>query len=257
MSMSVDDLLNLARRVREAVIPYIGSKSELGRRGAGGDLMRKIDSIADAEVRKIAERYDVGIVSEESGIRKRGKGFLVIDPVDGSANADRGIKFASVSVAYASGEKASSLEMGAVVDIFTGDEYYAIRKEGSYKNGKKLEIEDFRGPPVIYAPCRKNTVLLRELKDISIRDLGSIALGLCYSAEGIFDAVIDLGNFVRAFDIAAGILIVKEAGGSVFSNEDFPLDDVRRHISFAAGKKEVVLALLEKTGFSLRELFAD
>jgi fructose-1,6-bisphosphatase/inositol monophosphatase family enzyme len=42
---------------------------------------------------------------------------------------------------------------------------------------------------------------------------------------------------VRAFDIAAGILIVKEAGGSVFSNEDFPLDDVRRHISFAAGKK--------------------
>jgi len=255
--MSIDELLDLARGIRRAVVPHIGSKSELGRRGAGGDLMREIDSIADAEARRLAEKYDAGLVTEESGMTRKGKGLIIIDPVDGSANADRGIRFASVSVAYSSGERASSLEAGAVIDIFTGDEYYAIRNEGSYKNGKRLDIGDLDGPLVVYAPCRRETALLRKLKDISIRDLGSIALGLCYTAEGIFDAVIDVGNFVRAFDIAAGILIVREAGGSVFSNGDFLLDDVRRCISFAAGKKEAVLTLLGTIKRDLTEIFVD
>ncbi|MGC9103860.1 MAG: inositol monophosphatase family protein [Candidatus Methanodesulfokora sp.] len=255
--MSIDDLLDLARGIREAVIPHLGSRSELKMRGAGGDLMRKIDSIADAEARKLAEKYNAGIVTEESGMTRRGEGLIIIDPVDGSANADRGIRFASVSVAYSSGERASSLEMGAVVDIFTGDEYYAIRGNESYKNGRKISIGDLDGPPVVYAPCRKDTVLLRKLRDISMRDLGSIALGLCYAAEGIFDAVIDVGNFVRAFDIAAGILIVKEAGGSIFSDGDFLLSDVKRCISFAAGKREAVMSLLRTIGCNLRELFAD
>lgn len=255
--MSIDDLLKLARGIREAVIPHAGSGSELKRRGAGGDLMRKVDLIADAEARKLAERYDAGIITEESGIVKKGNGFIIVDPVDGSANADRGIRFASVSVAYSRGERASSIEMGAVVDLFTGNEYYAVRGEGSYRNGEKLRMRDFDGPLVVYAPCRRDTVLLREIEDISMRDLGSIALGLCYAAEGIFDAVIDVGNFVRAFDIAAGILIVKEAGGSVFSNEDFLLSDVKRCISFAAGKREAVLTLLKTVKCDLRELFVE
>ncbi len=188
------------------------------------------------------ERYP-SILSEESGlIEGQERGIILIDPVDGSSNADRGIPFACVSVAYSSSYSLKDLEMAVILDLFRGDLYHAIKGGGAFKNGNEVRTRDFRGTPVIYAPCQRNDSVTKErlgFKHIARRDLGSVALGLALVAEGRIDALIDLRGDLRIVDLAAGLLMVKEAGGTVLVNKH-QIEGLNREYSIVAGVREVV-----------------
>ncbi len=245
--LTIDDLVNLALRIKERAFAYIGADKEFSYISAGGDTARAVDEAAQEELSRWLserERYP-DILSEESGlIRGEEQGVLLIDPIDGSSNADRGIPFACVSIAYSSSYSLKDLSKAVILDIFRGDLYYAEKNSGSFKNGSRIEVRKFRGTPMVYAPCQPDDPLIRRttFRHIARRDLGSIALGLTYVASGQIDALIDRRSNLRVVDLAAGLLLVKEAGGSVYVNHT-NIEGLERSLSVVAGNKDVIRAL--------------
>ncbi len=232
-------------KIKERVAPFIGADREYSYTSAGGDTARAVDEAAqEALFAWLKEKKEYpAILSEESGLMEgKGEGILLIDPVDGSSNADRGIPFACVSVAYSPSNSLKDLEMAVLLDLFRGDLYYAIRGEGAFKNGNRVEVREFRGTPVIYAPCQGSDPVSKDrlgFKHIARRDLGSVALGLALVAEGRIDALIDLRGDLRIVDLAAGLLMVKEAGGTVLVNKH-EIEGLKREFSVMAGVREVI-----------------
>ncbi|HVH51667.1 MAG TPA: inositol monophosphatase family protein, partial [Gaiellaceae bacterium] len=119
------------RAAREAVIG----------RGLGGDDTTAIDKAAENAILAHFAHLDVSIVSEEVGRIGDGKTVVVVDPIDGSVNAKRGIPFFSVSIAVAEGETMDDVVFGYVYDFGSGEEWTARRGEGAWLNGKPLGHE--------------------------------------------------------------------------------------------------------------------
>ncbi|HYY71232.1 MAG TPA: inositol monophosphatase family protein, partial [Nitrososphaeraceae archaeon] len=139
-----------------------GSKISLG---AGGDISRKIDIVAENTVLNTIKSNNIypTIVGEECGIVNLNKsssssssssssppnnnndGFLIMDAVDGTTNAIRGLPFSCCSLAFANEFKLSSVIDAVVLDLFTGDIYSASKEKGSFFNNKKIHVknEDF------------------------------------------------------------------------------------------------------------------
>lgn len=234
--VTLRDLVKLSLRIKDRVFEYLGSDIELDHLSEGGDAARAVDEAAKLEVELWAsESRRPSIISEENGIIEGEEdGVIFLDPIDGSSNADRGIPFACVSIAYSGSNSLSDLSMAAILNLFSGDLYYAERGRGSYKNGVKVSVREFRGTPVIYAPCQDPD----PLKNLNIkhvrRDYGSVALGLALISEGKVDVLIDLKEDLRAVDIAAGLLLVKESGGSVFLNK-LETHGLNRELGVVAG----------------------
>jgi myo-inositol-1(or 4)-monophosphatase len=98
-------------------------------RGMGGDETTAIDAAAEGVILARFAGLDVTIVSEEAGVQGDGKTYVVVDPIDGSLNAKRGIGFFSVSIAVASGPTMGDVDFGFVHDFGTGEEWTATRGE--------------------------------------------------------------------------------------------------------------------------------
>ncbi len=253
--LAMEDLVDLALRIKERASSYIGADREFSYTSAGGDTARAVDEAAQEELSKWISGRDShpDVLSEESGLIKgKEPGVLLIDPIDGSSNADRGIPFACVSIAYSLSYSLRDLDKAVILDIFRGDIYYAEKGSGSFKNGFKIKVREFKGTPVIYAPCQHDDSFNERITfgHIARRDLGSVALGLAYVASGRIDALIDLRNNLRIVDLAAGLLLVKEAGGSVYVNH-LDVRDLERSFSIIAGAKGAIKDLLIP---SLKEL---
>ncbi|MCC6029229.1 MAG: hypothetical protein LM591_03710 [Candidatus Korarchaeum sp.] len=246
--MILEDLIDLSLRIKDRVTEYLGSDEELEYLSEGGDYARAVDEAAKLEIERWAsESRRPSILSEENGfIEGECDGLILIDPVDGSSNADRGIPFSCVSVAYSLSNSIKDLSASVILNIFSGDLYYAERGKGAYKNGCRVRVRDFRGTPVIYAPCQEPDPLAGlYFKQIARRDYGSIALGLALVSEGKLDLLIDLKGDLRIVDIAAGLLLVKEAGGSVFINK-VEISGLNREFGLVAGVEELSSILAPK-----------
>ncbi len=220
----LDDLVKLALRIREKALSYVGMDSEEERRSFGGDTVRAVDEAAEEVLSSwVRGGKRPTVISEESGVLKGElPGFIIVDPVDGSVNADRGIPFASVSIAYTLDGRLSGMKYGVILDIFSGDLYVA-EEGGARYNGKRIRVRRFRGTPLIYSPCEGRFVSIKELlkvNKVARRDFGSVALGLALVSRGVMDGVIDLRGELRGVDIAAGLYMVKKAGGRVAMNSD-------------------------------------
>jgi myo-inositol-1(or 4)-monophosphatase len=191
--------------------PVVGS-------GKGGDDTTAIDAAAE---RVILARFEaVGgltIVSEEAGVIGEGATFVVIDPIDGSLNAKRGIGFFALSIAVASGPTMGDVDFGFVHDFGTEEEWTATRGEGATLDGLPLEGDLPKGRIEILAFEATRTVSVAEtaaaVVDLAyrLRIMGSLALSLCHLAAGRIDAVCSLKP-ARAVDIAAAQLLVLERG---------------------------------------------
>ncbi|HHU10085.1 MAG TPA: inositol monophosphatase [Intrasporangiaceae bacterium] len=201
------------------------------------DVVTEMDQRAqDYLVAALRERRpDDGFVGEEEGESHLGASGItwVVDPIDGTVNYLYGVPAYSVSVAAVTGdpriEGGYEPLAGAVVNPVTGDVYSAARGEGATRTDRtgtvvRLRVNDVDdlGQALVatgfgYAADRRAwqaavlAGLLPEIRDI--RRMGSAALDLCRVAEGSVDAYYERG--LNAWDLAAGWLIVTEAGGTV------------------------------------------
>ncbi|HIE18245.1 TPA: fructose 1,6-bisphosphatase, partial [Candidatus Bathyarchaeota archaeon] len=136
--INLDVLIEISKNIYRIVHPFLGSR-ESGRTlgvGFGGDLTRFIDQIAEETVVEYLEQKDFSciLVGEEGGVQKIGETpeeYLVVDAVDGTTNAVRGINFASASLAAASKDRLEDVEAAAVINLFDGELYVAEKDEGA------------------------------------------------------------------------------------------------------------------------------
>jgi myo-inositol-1(or 4)-monophosphatase len=241
------DWLGFCRRAagaaRDAVHAY-GSTAERAvetGRGEGGDTAYVIDRAAEDAVFGEIERLGVPLtaISEERGeieIAGGGPVRIVIDPVDGSLNAKRGLPFACVSIAIASGPAMGDVDVGWVAELDprltatdeprAGRDWWAVKGEGAFRDGELLPplqpgplevlgLETARPELVAAAASAIESVGARR-----IRALGSVAMTLCLVAAAQLDGMVSLRP-IRSVDAAAAQLLVTEAGGAV----SFPADD--------------------------------
>lgn len=214
---------------------------ETGDRGGGGDWTLVIDAAAEDAVFALLERIsETGgkftAVSEERGIVDFGDPdvLVVIDPIDGSMNAQRGLTHHALSIAVADGPTMADVAFGYVYDLGPGEEWYAIRGEGAWLNGERLadppperRVQDGRLEllAVESADPRWLAASSDALVRVAhrIRAMGSIAISLCQVAATRVDGMATLWN-CRAVDAAAAQLIVRESGGFVaFTAMEEPL----------------------------------
>jgi len=238
MELSIDLLKQIAINVYDAIHPLLGTKkaAEKAQRGAGGDISMQIDLIAENIVIDTLENENVNLllISEELGEQYIGnkekaiksQNVLIIDPVDGSNNAVRGIPYCSISIAYAIGRTINDIKKAVILDLNTKDIYWAIKGEGAYLNNNEIHVSDLDITDKCFfelnLPMKNFFKHIDNLRPIfrrffRIRVLGSSALTLCQLAKGSMEAFINLRETNRLVDVAAGLLILKEAGGEIFS----------------------------------------
>ncbi len=258
MELSINLLKKIAINVYEAIHPILGSKiaAEKSQKGAGGDISMQIDLIAENIVINTLENEKVNIllISEELGEKYMGnkeeaiknQNVLIIDPVDGSNNAVRGIPYCSISIAYAIGKSIKDIKKAVVLDLVSKDIYWAVKGEGAYLNDKKIHVSNLDLSDNCFfelnLPKKNAFKNIERLKPIierfhRIRILGSSALTLCQVAKGSMEAFINLRESNRLVDVAAGFLILKEAGGKFFSIKgvDFDLElSIKTNFPFIA-----------------------
>lgn len=184
-----------------------------------------LDSEAQQAIYDALNRTGVAVqVVSEEGDYSIGEGgpYMVVDPVDGTTNLAKGIPLAVTSLAVSETPKLSGALAGVVMDLFTGEVFRAERNRGAWRGGRR--ISPAKPVPVEMAlisidiskgaPLEPVSGLIKEARHL--RQLGCSALSLCYVASGVVDAHVDLRGILRATDVTAGLLILKEAGG-VFS----------------------------------------
>jgi myo-inositol-1(or 4)-monophosphatase len=189
---------------------------------------RSAETVVLAELAALNDQgYRFTACSEERGKIDYGDSRVrvIIDPIDGSLNAKRGISHYALSVAVADGETMDDVVFGFVYDFGPGEEWWARRGEGAWLSGKRLDPElgerrtrdgrlEVLG--IESADPRWIAASIEPLVRITyrIRALGTIAATLCQVAAARFDGMVSLRR-CRGVDAAAGQLIVREAGGLV------------------------------------------
>lgn len=224
-------LLKIADNVEIAVKRHINDPGigQVTKIGADGSPTKMIDEIAeDMAVETINNSsLNYNILSEECGfIDNHAEKTIIIDPVDGTFNAVNGIPFYSISLAVGK-KNLSDIEYGLVRNLVTGDTFTAEKSVGAYFNNKEIHVKPLSKTSTFSVYLGNMTTDLNyQIAKIPrrVRALGSAALEICMVANGS----LDLSYYVnkqkdrrlRIIDIAASVLILREAGGEVY-NEKF------------------------------------
>jgi len=195
------------------------------------DYVSEVDQFAEEEIVKEIHRAFPGdaILGEESGSQGSGDTVWIIDPLDGTQNYLRGIPHYCVSIAQ---RVAGKLEHAVIYDPFREELFTASRGRGAMLNNtrirvsRKIELEGsliatampFRSRQYTSSHLQMTKAMFDEVDDL--RRMGSAALDLAYVAAGRVDGYWEIG--LKPWDIAAGALLVREAGGVItdFSGGD-------------------------------------
>lgn len=188
------------------------------------DYASEVDSLAEREIiRELRRAYpDYAILGEEGGQTGKGRYTFIVDPLDGTSNYLRGIPHFCVSIALTdNGEPTDAV----IFDPLRNELYSASRGAGAMLNDRRIRINqqcELSGAILIsgFSPRERKRIgpqlkaiemLLEQAEDV--RRSGSAALDLAWVASGRCHGYVEAG--VKAWDIAAGILLVREAGGRV------------------------------------------
>ena len=242
MTAADDDWLGLLRRTADSVEAALAG---FDRWQDGGDRPDQyaLDQIADAAALDVLDAAGVGVLSEESGLRRGAGGeTVIVDPVDGSTNASRRIPHYCISLCVVDGETPVA---ALVRHLVSGEEFTA-----SAGGGAKLD-----GRPISPSGCEHGARAMigvsgrpgPELPVWQVRVLGSAALDLCAVACGRLDAYLDLNSNHGVWDYAAGVLICSEAGawtGEAEGRELFHLEHSRRLGPIAASTPRLAAKLV-------------
>jgi myo-inositol-1(or 4)-monophosphatase len=253
-----EDWLALCRAARDDVarvlaeLPTRAEREPVVGAGEGGDETTAVDAAAERAILPHFARHR--IVSEEVGISGNGRWTIVVDPIDGSLNAKRGIPFFSISIAVAEGDTMDDVVFGYVHDFGSGEEWTAARGQGARLNGRPIterpkdaiEILSFEATTTAYVS--ENAMRFDGVAH-RLRVMGSLAITLCHLAAGRVDGVVSLKP-ARSVDIAAAQLLVREQGLAIDLPDDPPfgraqLDLEGRSRVAAAGNEQLCRRLAE------------
>jgi myo-inositol-1(or 4)-monophosphatase len=275
MKSNVDWLqifLQCKENVATHVCPLLKTLKEpqpdLGK-GAGGDQMKLVDLAAETAIVEVLLRHDISftLVSEESGIKEYGSHaescYVTVDPIDGTTNLVRGLPFYCSSIAVSQKPLLSDVYASAVTDLFHGNTYTAIKNKGACRNAEKIMTSPITSLDDAVVGLDVNTYKIKaiapQLSDLiqhtkHIRHFGANALELCFVADGLTDAFVDIRGKLRTTDVAAGFLILKEAGGIISAPDGKAVDarlDPRQTLTFvASGNPQIhksILNLIKST----------
>jgi myo-inositol-1(or 4)-monophosphatase len=171
---------------------------------------------------------------------------VTVDPIDGTTNLVRGLPFYASSIAVSAKPVFSSVYAALVADLFHDTTYTAQTGKGAYRDGEKIKSSALVSLDEAVVGLDLNTYKVREIapqlarlieETKHIRHFGANALELCYVAEGLTDAFVDIRGKLRTTDMAAGFLILREAGGIITTPEGKALDvklDPKQKVKFVA-----------------------
>jgi myo-inositol-1(or 4)-monophosphatase len=213
-----------AKDVASAIRDMVGTAASgrMVKMGADGTPTKSIDKAAEDAILNRLRTSEMGfkVLSEEIGeviIGEKPDHFLHLDPLDGTFNAISGIPFYSVSFFFSKDDT----HFGYVSDIASGCSYYAENGRGAYTDrgshlfvSRTRDIKDFSVCAYTLRPNTGRIVALGN-KVRRIRTLGSTSLEMALVAAGKLDAFVDLRGMLRVVDVAAGKLILEEAGGTI------------------------------------------
>jgi fructose-1,6-bisphosphatase/inositol monophosphatase family enzyme len=241
--MDDDRLLGVLHDTASAVTAVLADLGDWGLAGTRDGQYRS-DLAADAAALAVLEKAGLGVMSEESGTHgPDGPVVVVIDPVDGSTNAARGIPWYATSLCAVD---ADGPRVAVVVNQASGIRFEAVRGGGARKDGTPIRPTDCQrlGEAIIgfsgYPP--------RYLGWSQYRGLGAAALDLCAVAEGVLDgyAVVG-GSQLGSWDYLGGMLVCTEAGALVGESEGrelITLEHGDRRTPVAAATPALLEALL-------------
>ena len=196
----------------------------------------KAEKIIIEELKKARPNYS--IVSEENGIEnnKDTNNTWIIDPIDGTINFLHGIPHFAISIALKSNNEIVS---GLIFDPIKNEMFFAEKENGAFFNNHRIRVSKKNElNNCLFATGEK---IMHEL-DLSYRKSGSAALDMAYVAAGRYDGYFQ--NDLNLWDIAAGIVLVKEAGGVL---NEINLS-VNKNIKIIASSADINSKLLEKLG---------
>jgi fructose-1,6-bisphosphatase/inositol monophosphatase family enzyme len=216
--------------------------------GADGSPTSYIDQVAEDIAISILEKSDVrvNLLSEEKGfVDFGGKYVFVLDPVDGTRNAYRGIPFYSVSLAIGT-SKISDVDYGIVKNIPTGDVFTAEKHHGAFLNNTRVRVCEVPSTDMLSSISLGKNYTPRAgvlSKKGNVRSYGAASLEMCLVAISALDYYFVGRDILRVVDIAAATLIVREAGGIVktIAGDDLDMEfDVTGRTSVVATCSEAL-----------------
>lgn len=222
---AINVVVKAARRAGDLILRHVGRVESLSVfEKSKQDYASEVDAQAEAEIIRELKRAfpDHAFLAEESGQTGKSRYTWVIDPLDGTSNFLHGIPHFCVSIALLDNQEPV---LGVIYDPLRNEIYSATKGSGAVLNDKRIRVSqrnDLSGAMLItgFAPRQRSKIgaqleavreLMRDAEDV--RRTGSAALDLAWVAAGRCDAYFEAG--VQPWDIAAGVLLVREAGGRV------------------------------------------
>ena len=233
-----DVLLHATAEAGKIIQFYFNGTFRIDNKEGINNLVTEVDQMSEAKIIEVIRKHfpDHSIISEEVGeLLKPSDYEWIIDPIDGTVNFAHGIPICCVSIALKYKE---DLLLGAVFNPMMNEMFFAEKGKGATLNGLPISVSrktDFRkaclvtGFPYKWPESEQHPIKVFErfvLEGLPIRRLGSAAIDLCWVACGRFDGFWEYN--LSSWDVAAGYLIVQEAGGVVTNFEGDPYNVFER-----------------------------
>jgi len=239
ISANVNIMIKAAERASKVLIRDFGEVENLQVSVKGpSDFVSNADTKAEKiiieELSK--SRKNFSIISEETGIIEKSdkKNLWVVDPIDGTNNFLHGVPHFAISIAH---KYENEIISGIIFDPIKNEIFFAEKNNGSYFNNQRIKVSKKKNiKDCLFATGGERKVY----KDLKTRETGSAALDLAYVAAGRFDGYFQKN--LNLWDIAAGIILVNEAGGKI-SNVDM---SVIENIKITAASNSINEKMLEK-----------
>lgn len=238
----LEEIIDIVRRAGEMIRCAHNIAEDTMEKNGPSDLVTKYDLAVQQFLRRelLALLPEADFLGEEGEQQTLSSDWtFIVDPIDGTTNFVRNLGYSNISVALAHHGKS---EYGVVYNPFREEMYAARRGEGATLNGEKIHVTDY--PPEKGLVTFGSTIYDRELTDSSFkimrqlydrcadfRRLASAALDFCQVAAGRLEVFFECR--LRPWDIAAGVLILQEAGGTVTTLEGGEVDVMHNSSIFA------------------------
>ena len=231
ISANLNIMIKAAEKASKSIIRDFGEieKLQVSKKGPY-DFVTKTDKhvekILIEELSKIKKNYS--FLTEETGVikNKDKENTWIIDPIDGTTNFLHGIPHFAISIALKSKDEILS---GLIFDPIKDEIFFAEKEKGAYMNNQRLRVSKKNSLNECLFSSNHEGV---KFSNLNMRCSGSAALDLAYVASGRLDGYFQ--NKINLWDVAAGALLVKEAGGIVNNYDKFKVNKIHIKASSAA-----------------------